>query len=250
MPISKDNPEELNKDMRDNYDKPSIIRENQSLKAADVQSGEKDIVDQAEPELSFRKIEYIDARLGHYLRRKNPTYIVVHHSATKNTLTFDQIVAIEKERGLDPTYHCIITYDGTRHIYCRWDSVGYHVKRGPKISNSNSLGVCFVGNFSKDPNVAFNNADGRFGPHLPSDAQMQKGAELIALWQAIYNIPASHIEPHRNVLQRHTDCPGNNFPFNELVERATEVLNEWQIMPAFASYIREFRQKDFVFVDA
>ncbi len=203
-------------------------------------------------EPGFRKIEYnggiYPSRPGHSLRRKNPSYIVVHHSATKNTLSFEEIVAIEKERRLDPSYHCVLTYDGTHHDYCRWDGVGYHVKRGTRISNGNSLGICFVGNYSTDSSVPGNNADGKFGPKEPSSAQLQHGAEMIALWLAVYDIPAAHIVPHRDVKKHHTDCPGNNFPVASLVDKATKVLEEWQATPGFTAFVREFRQKPFVLV--
>ncbi len=203
-------------------------------------------------EPGFRKLTYTGgiypSRPGHSLRRKNPIYIVFHHSATRNTLSFEEIVAIEKERRLDPSYHSVVTFDGTLHAYCRWDGVGYHVKRGTKISNGNSLGICFVGNFSTDPAVPNNNADGSFGSKMPSEAQLQNGAEMIALWQAIYDIPASNIVPHRDVKKHHTDCPGNNFPVKALLEKTAKTLKEWRATPGFAAFVQEFRKKPFVLV--
>ncbi len=203
-------------------------------------------------EPAFRQIEYTGgiypSRPGHSLRRKNPSYIVVHHSATSNTFGFEEVVAIEKERRLDPSYHCVVTYDGTPHAYCRWDGVGYHVKRGTKISNGNSLGICFVGNFSTDPSAPGNNSDGSFGPQVPSAEQIRRGAEMLALWQAVYDIPLQHIVPHRDVKKHHTDCPGSRFPFTDLVEKAAEVLAKWQATPGFAAFVQEFRRKPFVLV--
>jgi len=187
-------------------------------------------------------------RPGHGLRKKNPQHIVVHHSATNNKLSFEEIVDIERDRRLDPSYHCVVTGDGSLHNYCRWDSVGYHVKRGNKISNGNSLGICFVGNFSTDPAAPGNNASGKFGPPVPSDAQLQQGARQIALWIKIYGIPVTNIVRHRDVKRGHTDCPGNNFPFDSLLTLVKKTLQRWEPHPEFDSFVESFRKKKFVMI--
>jgi len=187
-------------------------------------------------------------RPGHGLRRKNPQYVVVHHSATDNKLSFEEIVEIERNRRLSPSYHCVLTYDGILHNYCRWDSVGYHVKRGNKISNGNSIGICFVGNYSTDPAVPGNNASGKFGPKLPSEVQLQQGARQIALWTKIYNIPLTNIVPHRDVKRGHTSCPGNNFPFDSLLALVKKTLENWGKNPKFDAFVDSFRKKKFVMI--
>ncbi|GBE26586.1 N-acetylmuramoyl-L-alanine amidase [bacterium BMS3Bbin03] len=200
----------------------------------------------------FKKMTYAGGiypnRSGHGLRKKNPSYIIVHHSATKNTVTFEEIVAIEKERKLDPSYHCVVTFDGQLHPYCRWDSVGYHIKRSNKISNGNSLGICFVGNFSTDPETPENNSTGKFGPDTPSEAQIINAAKMIALWSKIYRIPEKNIVRHRDVKKGHTDCPGNNFPFDKLLTGVKKEISILENMPRFTAFVEEFRKKDYVMI--
>lgn len=191
--------------------------------------------------ISYRGGLYPD-RPGHGKRRANPTMIVYHHSGTSIDATFERIVQIEKERELDPTYHCVVTKDGKYHNYCRWDSIGWHAKG----VNAKSLGICVVGNFHTDPASPDSNADGRFGPKRPTEAQMDTAARVIALWMLLYDIPPDQIIPHRAV--RNTDCPGDNFPSEELVQRAIAYRDAWSQSEEALAEIRDFREKEGVYV--
>ena len=213
------------------------------------------------PEVREIPIEYNGGlypdRTGHGLRQHNPTYIVYHHTATHHDASFDKIVAIErKERrttrgrrySLDPSYHCVITGDGQYHNYCRWDSIGYHCKRGRKVSNGNSLGIALVGNFETDPNVQGNNADGQFGPKTPTEEQLDMAAQVIAVWMLLYKIGLQNILPHKDVLKGHTVCPGNNFPHDLLKRKVAMSYEQWAKSPAAQQELIEFKKKDLIYV--
>ncbi len=181
-------------------------------------------------------------RPGHGLRRENPSLIVYHHSATHQNTPFHRIVEIERERELDPTYHCVVTADGKYHNYCRWDSVGWHAKG----VNSKSLGICLVGNFHTNPADPLNNADGGYGAKRPTEAQLDTAARVIALWTLLYGIPESNILPHREV--RNTTCPGDNFPVEDLLRRVRTYRETWAESDVAQAEIQELKGKEWVYV--
>ncbi len=191
--------------------------------------------------IAYRGGLYPD-RPGHGLRRKNPSLVVFHHSATHSDTTFQRIVELEKERDLDPSYHCVVTADGVYHNYCRWDSIGWHA-RGV---NARSLGVCLVGNFETNPSVPGNNADGRFGNRTPTEKQLDTAARVVALWRLLYGIDADQVVPHRKV--RRTACPGSNFPEEAFLRRVQAYVDQWQNAPGVLAEIEELKESQAVYV--
>ena len=191
---------------------------------------------------------------GHSLRKNNPRFIVIHHSATREDLTFEDIVKIEQkeitnEKGsyrLDPSFHCVITKDGRYHNYCRWDSVGWHLARGKTIYNANSLGLCFVGNFENRKNVKGYNT-WNSNPR-PTEAQIETGARMLALWRYLYDIDEKNVVGHRSVKKRHTACPGNNFPLDRLIAKSTQILNDWEKQAAVKRELDTFANQKYIYV--
>ncbi len=183
---------------------------------------------------------------GHGLRKTNPSYIVVHHSGTSHRAKFEDVVKKEKQqrtnkRGsyrLDPSFHSVITYDGGIHHYCRWDSIGWHVAKGPRVSNANSLGLCFVGNFHNRGN----------GKHKPSEAQIEAGARLLALWRLLYNIEEKNVVRHSDVRRGKVICPGENFPMERLVAKSTQLIKQWQQDPEILQDIERFKKQRYIYV--
>ncbi|MDZ7373739.1 MAG: N-acetylmuramoyl-L-alanine amidase [candidate division KSB1 bacterium] len=181
-------------------------------------------------------------RPGHGLRRQNPDTIIYHHSATHLNTSFERIVEIERQRDLDPTYHCVVTADGRYHNYCRWDSIGWHAKG----MNARSLGLCLVGNFHTDPSDPSSNADGRFGPSKPTEAQLDTAARILALWMLLYGIPEERIFPHRAVGK--TNCPGSSFPEDQLLERARQYRRTWAESEVAQAELAELKSREGVYV--
>lgn len=180
---------------------------------------------------------------GHSLRKIDPLYIVIHHSASSENSSFESIVKDQKKERknakgpyvLDPSFHSVITYDGKYHNYCRWDSVGWHTAKGKRVSNSNSLGLCFTGNFHKN-NIK------------PSEAQIETGARILALWRILYNIEEANVVPHRIVKTRHTVCPGSNFPFDRLAALSTQLQKEWAKNRSIQKEISKFKKLEYIYV--
>ena len=187
---------------------------------------------------------------GHGLRKVNPQYIVIHHSGTSKSASFEDIVRMEQKvrhnaRGsykLDPSFHSVITYNGQYHHYCAWDSVGWHVAKGTRISNINSLGLCFVGNFHS------RNKDVPDLKNKPSEEQLETGARLIALWRLLYNIPEQNVVAHSAVQRGRILCPGDNFPIERLVAKSTQVIKAWQNDSQIMEDIERFKKQRFIYV--
>ncbi len=144
-------------------------------------------------------------------------YIIIHHSATDegNAFLFD--VAHHKRgfwNGLG--YHFVIDNgscgkeEGQIEVSPRWIKQlnGAHCKANNM--NNKSIGVCLVGNYSKD---------------RVSDKQLYSLVYLVKLLQKAYNIPDSHIMGHGEVRGASTECPGKNFPW----DRFWKMLREYKI---------------------
>ena len=79
-----------------------------------------------------------------------------------------------------------------------WDVAGAHC-RG---HNTDSLGICFVGNYDKIP---------------PPKEMLEAGAKVIALWLDLFNLSINDIYSHHNFAP-HKSCPGKLFNMETLKE--------------------------------
>lgn len=138
--------------------------------------------------------------------------VLVHHSASQD----------HDARDLDAIRRHHVQVNG-------WADIGYHVvvervlgryvaldgrplwRPGAHCPgrNRDSIGVCFVGDFSLTS---------------PTAEQLDAGAARIGDLCRIYGIPLERIEPHR--AHRATECPGLRFPMADLVERVRRYLDQ------------------------
>ncbi len=152
-----------------------------------------------------------------------PESIVIHHSLTKDSSTVSW--------GNIRRYHLswaykgnIITSDAAQNLLAEnrrgvkrpWRDIGYHfgielanvsyeilLGRMPNVQgahagrggNTNSLGVCFVGNFDKIE---------------PPEPMWEKGLVLVRWLMDNYGITKDHIMGHRDIATYKT-CPGLKF---------------------------------------
>lgn len=135
-------------------------------------------------------------------------YIIIHHSASDegNALLFHRshINYRRFSRGLG--YHFVIdngTYgkpEGYIEVSPRWikQQDGAHCKASGM--NYKSIGVCLVGNFSKEE---------------PSDKQLSSLVYLIDTLKNYYRIPLKNIMGHGQVPHACTECPGKKFPWEK-----------------------------------
>ena len=79
-----------------------------------------------------------------------------------------------------------------------WDRSGAHT-RG---HNSNSLAICFIGNYDVE---------------VPKKEMMEAGAKVIALWLDLFGLAINDIYSHHNFAP-HKSCPGTLFDMESLKE--------------------------------
>lgn len=181
-------------------------------------------------------------------RSGEPEQIIVHHTAMNSALGFNAVVDefIGQKKWLTG-YHCVIMPDGSIRPFCRWDRAGNHA-RG---HNDRTLGIAFHGNFHNQPHDRFANSDGRYGPLKPTAAQLDAGARVIALWLNLYpQMPGAltqAVVPHRALEGADTVCPGNQFPFAELLSRTGAYCNAWQTSATAQAGLQAFRQKPYIY---
>ena len=133
-------------------------------------------------------------------------YIIIHHSATEEGNALD-IYKAHRSRGWETVgYHFVIDNgsegknDGQIEAAPRWikQQDGAHCKAAGM--NSQGIGICLVGNFSRD-NV--------------SEKQLESLAYLVNILRRNYNIPTQNILGHSRVKGAKTECPGTKFPWEE-----------------------------------
>ena len=125
--------------------------------------------------------------------RSKTTRIILHHAAAKScgAATIHQWHLNNGWSGIG--YHFVVRKNGTIERGRPENTVGAHASG----SNSDSIGICFEGDFMSE---------------TMSDTQKNAGKELVAYLKNKYGI--SKVQKHSDVCS--TDCPGTNFPFAEI----------------------------------
>ncbi len=135
-------------------------------------------------------------------------YIIIHHSATDigNALAFNRSHNLRGfTRGLG--YHFVVDngskgkFDGQIEVSPRWlkKQDGAHCRAGGM--NPQAIGICLVGNFNS----------GKI-----TEKQMDSLVYLVNRLRKYYNIPKTKILGHGQVPGARTDCPGKEFPWDQL----------------------------------
>ncbi len=142
-----------------------------------------------------------------------PNKIIVHHSLTKDGQTVSW-GAIRKYHMSPPPagpadgpyinigYHAGIELVGDHYeaFFGRpWQIPGAHCKE----TNSDSLGICFVGNYDEIE---------------PPDEMLEAGAIVIYYWMIFFKIPNWNIYRHHDFNKNKT-CPGTKFDLDRLVNK-------------------------------
>ena len=129
--------------------------------------------------------------------RKATTRIILHH-AEASICTADDIHSWHLARGWAGIgYHFFVRKDGSIYRGRPEDKLGAHTSG----ANSDSIGIC---------------AEGKYMTETMPDVQKQAIIELVAYLLNKYKI--STVLRHKDVTS--TDCPGTNFPFDEIIAGA------------------------------
>ena len=141
-------------------------------------------------------------------------WIIIHHSATRvgSAEVFD---AAHRSRGMinGLAYHFVIDNgtdgkpDGFIETGPRWikQMHGGHCRQA--YINEHGIGICLVGNFSVDQ---------------PTAKQLDSLALLIRGLQDQFHIPNDHVLGHGEVIGEFSECPGSQFPWDELHRRLND----------------------------
>lgn len=177
-----------------------IMRANNFTRPGDLDMGQRLLIPQAAP---------IRPVIALY-RSSKWKYIIIHHSATDegNALDFNEL---HKRRGWDGIGYDFVIDNGTNgkadgqiEVSPRWikQADGAHCRA--MDMNSKGIGICLVGNFSKEK---------------VSGNQMASLVYLVNILRKYYNIPQSRIMGHGQVPGARTECPGKYFPWQEFHAR-------------------------------
>lgn len=161
-----------------------------------------------------RRLYIPDAQMRRNVLTLYPTtkweYIIIHHSATDagSSTKFDKVHRQQGWSGVG--YHFIIdngtyqTDDGQIESTPRWinQTDGAHCRANGM--NYRGIGICLVGNFSENQ---------------VSEKQMESLVFLIQQLREFYDIPKRNIVGHGQVPGARTECPGTDFPWDELWRR-------------------------------
>lgn len=130
---------------------------------------------------------------GSLSSRTDTKYIIIHHRAGNgDAQSIHQMHLANGWSGIG--YHFYVRKDGTIYRGRPLHSIGAHCTG----RNSNSVGICFEGNYQVET--------------MP-ETQLKAGRELIQYLKGIY--PNAEIKKHSDL--NSTSCPGKNFPFNEII---------------------------------
>lgn len=136
------------------------------------------------------------------LAKRNTINMIILHHADASKCSVEDINRWHIQRG----YSCIgyqyfVRKDGSIYKGRPDNVIGAHAKG----FNSTSIGVCF---------------EGRYMREIMPEAQINAGRELVAYLKKKYNI--NKVLKHKDV--NSTDCPGDLFPFDQIVMGIKENL--------------------------
>ncbi|HEX4148696.1 MAG TPA: peptidoglycan recognition family protein, partial [Pirellulales bacterium] len=140
-------------------------------------------------------------------------YIVLHHTATEegDIETIDQEHRQRKDAQGNPWlgigYHFVVgnghgMADGLVEPSFRWTDQIHGAHAGNRLYNEQGIGICLVGNF----------VEGR-----PTDRQITATRELVRRLSREFAIAPDCVLRHQDIGA--TECPGPNFPLEEIVGR-------------------------------
>lgn len=131
---------------------------------------------------------------GTLQKRVRTDYIILHHAASVS-FSADDIhrIHVNNNGWAGIGYHFYVRKNGSVYQGRPIDTVGAHTEG----YNSNSIGICFEGNFQKE---------------TMQDVQKSVGNELICYLRNLY--PDAEVKKHSEF--NATACPGKNFPFDDI----------------------------------
>ncbi len=159
-------------------------------------------------------------------------HIVLHHSASAHGSALEFHRFHKNERGWDGlAYHFVIgngngSGDGEIEVGYRWTDQIHGAHAGNPEYNQYGIGICLVGNF-EETGPQGGPACPQAGSACPTPAQRESLRALLRWLMERCEIPSTEIVRHKDVRDRQgllaggTECPGKNFPFEEIVREVS-----------------------------
>ena len=130
--------------------------------------------------------------------------IILHHAEAKHCSIHDIHQWHLANGWAGCGYHFLVRKDGTIYRGRPENKLGAHTSN----HNTGSLGICFEGSYNTE---------------TMSENQIKAGQELITYLLDKYNLLKANVYKHKDF--NSTDCPGANFPFENIQNGATQSVN-------------------------
>jgi hypothetical protein len=152
--------------------------------------------------LNIKKVDLKFEKL-YVVKPEEKKFIVIHHPAASK-LEPEALHAQHLARGwAGAGYNVYVRKSGEALILRPIETTGAHCP----THNRDGIGLCFEGNFDVETMDVI---------------QFEAGIKVLASLIKEYKIPLQNVGPHKKWTA--TDCPGKNFPLNDLLKRAQESL--------------------------
>ena len=189
-----------------NVEISELMRVNQIYNPTQLEVGQRLFVPQAAaPPYAVKTYEPVSLEqtrrlVGQRNALSNWRTITVHHSGTLqgSAKLFDRDHIRRHMGGL--FYHFVIG-NGTKTPVGEIE-VGWRWARQVKANRPYDIQICMVGDFDQQD---------------MSEGQFNSLVNLIRVLQEEYGIPINAIRRHRDIKDKHTECPGSRFPFDRLI---------------------------------
>jgi len=146
--------------------------------------------------LNIKPFDWPPGKLAQMSPLNKVKYLVIHHTASGD-VSAETIHQWHLNRGwVGIGYHYVVRADGNIEQGRPDNKVGAHALN----HNFHSLGIALAGNFTND---------------VPSPAQMDALEDLLTALRLKY--PKVEIVKHKDL--QPTDCPGDKFPWEDLLDR-------------------------------
>lgn len=194
-----------------NVEMSELMRVNHIYNPTQLEVGQQLFIPRvAAPPIIFKPFEPVkldEARriVGPRDLRSDWRTITVHHSATLqgSARLFDHD---HRRRHMGGLFYHFVIGNGTKTAMGSIE-VGWRWKKQVIANRPYDIQICLVGNFAEQD---------------VSEGQFSTLVNLIRVLQEEYNIPTSAIRKHNDIKGKHTECPGNRFPFSRLISTLSQ----------------------------
>ena len=142
-------------------------------------------------------------RVKHFIPLKAVKYLVIHHTESPDVPATTVDMWHKNKGWLGIGYHFLVRTDGSIEQGRPETVVGAHTLN----YNSQAIGICLTGSFMK---------------HKPTPAQMDALEELLTALRGRH--PQAKVVRHKDL--QATSCPGDLFPWQELMDRLNRPADE------------------------